>query len=101
MPETLRDAERRYADIIPPAASFPAYDGLVCDPDGNVWVRLHPDVGAEYAVWIAYDIEGEREGTVTLPTRLDVVALRGGFVAAIETGDAGVEIPRLLRLRPD
>lgn len=101
MPEPLRDAERRYADIIRPATSFPAYDRLLCDPDRNVWVRLHADVGAENTLWMAYDGDGVRVGSVTLPRRLDLVALRGEFVAAIETDDADVEIPRLLRIRPD
>lgn len=58
-----------HRDAAPPTT--PAYDQLVADPEGNLWVcRFQPPWSNEFSRWDVHDPAGRWLGTVELPIRL-------------------------------
>ena len=63
------------------ADTFPAYDRILVDDEGNVWARNYQwfDLGSGYA-WSVFDPDGRYLGVVRTPTLLDIFQIGPDFV---------------------
>ena len=56
----------------------PAYDALVVDDQGHVWIREYPDPESKIAKWLIADTNGRLVGDMELPTNLILKTIRAG-----------------------
>ena len=63
------------------ADTFPAYDQILMDDDGNLWVRNYQwfDIGSGYA-WTVFDPTGRYLGIVRTPHMLEIFQIGSDFV---------------------
>ena len=63
------------------ADSFPAYDRILVDDEGNVWARNYQwfDIGSGYA-WSVFDPTGVYLGIVRVPSLLEIFQIGPDFV---------------------
>jgi hypothetical protein len=84
-----------------PPATLPAYDAMLVDSEGYLWVRRYPLAGDTHTPWIVFDQQGEHVVTVALPAMLTVHEIGSDYVAAIEldpeTGTHAVKVLTLKR----
>lgn len=85
---------RRWRDL-PVLERYPAYDMLVTDVAGNLWVRHFPHVDADSADWIVFDPEGTRLGGLSLPLRATLLDAGPGWVLLSELDELDVATVRL------
>ena len=55
----------------------PAYDELVVDDQGQVWIREYPDTDSEFAKWLIIDSDSKLVGEMELPTNLLLKTIKG------------------------
>ncbi|MCY4674292.1 MAG: 6-bladed beta-propeller [Bacteroidetes bacterium] len=48
----------------------PAFDALIVDDQGLIWIRKYPDTGDELATWLIVNPTGQLEGKLDLPVGL-------------------------------
>lgn len=75
---TLR-SNRRYilgSELLP--ETKPAYDALVVDDQGHIWIRKYPNIEAEFAKWLIIDPIGRLLGEMELSTNLLLKVIKGG-----------------------
>lgn len=87
----------RQADLPP---TFPAYDQLVVDPTGWLWVRNFRQAGAGEAIWSVFSDGGEWQGDVAVPVGLSVLEIGADYVLGIwrdELDEESVRVYRLLK----
>lgn len=60
----------------------PAYDALVVDDEGHVWIREYPDFEAEFAKWLVVDTNAELVGEMELPVNVLLKTIEAGRVYA-------------------
>lgn len=56
----------------------PAYDALVVDDQGHVWIREYPDIDAEFAKWLIVNTDGKLIGEMELPENLLLKTIKAG-----------------------
>jgi len=56
----------------------PAYDALIVDDYGNIWIRKFPEPNAEYTKWLIIDSEGTLLGEMELPSNLLLKTIKAG-----------------------
>jgi hypothetical protein len=63
------------------ADSFPAFDRILVDDEGNVWARNYQwfDIGSGYA-WTVFDPTGRYLGVVRVPSLLEIFQIGSDFV---------------------
>ncbi|HEX8320226.1 hypothetical protein [Longimicrobium sp.] len=83
------------ADSVP--ERWPAVRGLVADDQGRLWLGLFAS-SAEPAEWAAFDAGGHYEGSVFLPSDVEVMAVRGGKLYGVAPTEAGAPQVVVLRL---
>ena len=99
-PERLSDSaleSARQADLPP---TFPAYDRLVVDPTGALWVRNFRRAGAAEARWSVFEDSGAWLGDVVVPSRLQVLEIGADYVLGIwrdELDEESVRVYALLK----
>ena len=64
------------SDLLP--ETKPAYDELVVDDQGQVWIREYPDTDSEFAKWLIIDPDSKLVGEMEFPTNLLLKAIKGG-----------------------
>lgn len=77
---------------------LPAFERLLVDDGGNLWVQRMPWPGAVPAEWDVFDAEGRMIGTVTMPAGFRATHIGAEFVVGVWTDEDGVEYVRLYRL---
>lgn len=106
VPESQRERARQYAERAPLPDSLPAYDDLLVDDRGVLWVGEHygidnprirhlPD---ERRQWALFAPDGTPRGRVVTPPRVDVLDVRSGWMLAVHRSGLGVETARLYRV---
>jgi hypothetical protein len=99
MPATaLREGYLRLIDQSPTPDSLPAYDRMLIDRDGALWLREYrapPDVRV---AWNVFDRSGRWLTRVDLPAQLDVRDIGADYLIAITRDSLDVELVRLYRL---
>lgn len=56
----------------------PAYDALVVDDHGHIWIRKFPEPKSEYAKWLILDSESTLLGEMELPANLLLKVIKAG-----------------------
>lgn len=89
--EAFRDRHR--------AETFPAFDAVLADDVGNLWVREHDRPGAEGPRrWSVFDADGRLLGTVETPRGLKVFQIGRDFVLGRARDELDIELVRLYTL---
>ncbi len=106
MPDSIRrriDAdEDAMFDVIPFPASYPAYDGLLADDAGTLWVGAfdaHADADGTVRRWSIFRRDGRWLGDVTLPPHFALYGADSARVLGVQTDDLGVPFVRAFRIR--
>ena len=78
----VKDATRRVRRWVLESESIPetkpAYDALVVDDQGRLWIREYPDTEAEFAKWLIVNSNGELVGAMELPENLLLKEIKAG-----------------------
>lgn len=79
----------RALDHVPYPAMLPAYERLLADPEGRLWVLDPAPLTREAVGWQVFDSAGRHLGVVPMPSRLMVHEIGRGYVLGVWTDDAG------------
>ena len=100
-----RQAERRRElremyDDVPLAETFPAFDDILADALGHLWVREYDIPGEERPkpLWTVFDPDGRVLGFVETPAGLQVNEIGVGHILGRATDSLGVEYVQVWRL---
>ena len=78
----VKDASRRVRRWVLESESIPetkpAYDALVVDDQGHIWIREYPNTDAEFAKWLIVNSNGELIGAMELPENLLLKTIKAG-----------------------
>lgn len=83
---------------MPLVESYPAFEEIVGDRAGYLWVREYRMFGEGPAVWTVFDPEGRIQGLVETPPGLDVLEIGEDYVLGLVADDLGVEYVQLWAL---
>lgn len=97
--ERRRELREMYGDV-PVAETFPAFDRVVADALGHLWVREYDLPGEESAkpLWTVFDPDGRVLGFVETPPGLRVHEIGEDYILGRATDDFGVEYVQVWRL---
>ena len=97
-PEAVRRVRALYADY-PPVERLPAFERILVDPDGNVWVAGATPLDREPTTWLVFSPEGALLGGVETPPGLDVLEVGRGDLLGVVRDDFDVPYVRRHALR--
>lgn len=97
--ERRRELREMYGDV-PVAETFPAFDRVVADALGHLWVREYDLPGEERAkpLWTVFDPDGRVLGFVETPPGLRIHEIGEDHILGRSTDDVGVEYVQVWRL---
>ena len=99
MAAALAEMRREYRARATHRNTFPAYQGIKLDPEGNLWAREYRRPGSEGPErWSVFDPEGRWLGTVETPEGLAVLQVGRDFVLGLARDEDDVEHVRVHRL---
>lgn len=81
-------------DLVQVPEHLPAFERLLVDDDGNLWVQRMPWPGAVPPAWDVFSAQGQMLGTVTMPAGFRATQIGADFVLGVWTDDDGVEYVR-------
>ena len=90
--ERRRELRETFEEV-PIAETFPAFDQIVADALGHLWVQEY-DLPAEERtnpLWTVFDPEGRVLGFVETPARLGIYEIGEDYILGRATDDLGVE----------
>jgi hypothetical protein len=90
--------QRMYADM-PFPETMPAYEGVIVDEEGNLWVEEYRAPGDEQPRWTVFDSTGVMLGLIETPPRFRIFQIGSDFVLGRQTDSLDVERVQLYRLR--
>lgn len=97
--------ERRFIESVfaemPFPETMPAYQDVLVDADGNLWVQEYRKPGASRPSWTVFDSDGVMLGVVETPTRFTVYQIGNDFVLGRWTDELDIEHVQLYELRKD
>ncbi|WP_420128181.1 hypothetical protein [Longimicrobium sp.] len=85
-------------DQVQVPARLPAFERLLVDQGGNLWVQQTTWPGAVPAAWDVFDGDGRLLGTVTMPAGFRATQIGADFVLGVWTDDVDVEYVRMYGL---
>lgn len=77
---------------------LPAFDGLVTDPIGNLWLSQNPAGPREPTTWTVFDPGGHLLGDVRTPAGFSVFEIGADRLLGVSRDSLGVEQVQMLRL---
>jgi hypothetical protein len=80
---------------------LPAWERLLVDDAGSLWVQRMPWPGAVPPEWDVFDPDGEMLGTVRMPAGFRATHVGADFVLGVWTDEDDVEYVRMYRLMKD
>lgn len=83
---------------LPARSTVPAFDRLLVDADGSLWVREHLTPGDAPRTWQVFGPDGRWLGDVTTPAGLEVRQIGPDWLLGVGTDELGTEHVRLHRL---
>ena len=100
VPEALPAFLRRVVEDFPTPATRPAYDDILVDPSGALWLELYrgnieQDQPEE---WLVLDAGGTWLGTVEMPDRFTISDITMEAVLGVWRDELDVDHPQVLRL---
>ncbi len=90
--------ERLYADM-PVPQTMPAYERLIVDDEGSVWVEDYRRPGDAQPRWTVFDSAGVMLGAVETPPEFQIFQIGADFVLGRWTDDLDVEHVQLYKLK--
>ncbi|NIW83642.1 MAG: hypothetical protein GWN18_14025 [Thermoplasmata archaeon] len=102
--ERARDEERRRIyrtlyETMPFPEIMPAYEDLVVDAEGNVWVEAYRRPGDDQPRWEVFDPRGAFLGTVLTPQRFRIFEIGSDYLLGRWADTMDVEHVRMYELR--
>jgi hypothetical protein len=97
----LTNRFREVIDDIKFPDRWPAYDRLVLDKAGVLWVRRPPSVDDAEATWDVLRADGTRLGQATVPAALDVHAIVDGRIYGVLKGEWDEDLVKTFVVRWD
>jgi hypothetical protein len=88
-----------YLDALPYPDALPAYDRLLGDDTGKLWVRSYPVPGADSTLWRVLESDGTVVARITTPATLQLLHVGVEFIVASDTDVDGQERVAVWRLR--
>jgi len=73
------------------AKTFPAFENLLIDSGGRLWVKTHT-TDMSVVQWLILNKKGKKEGSVYLPADLSVKKIRHGYLYATRNASNGVPL---------
>lgn len=100
VPEAMPAFLRQMVEDFPTPATRPAYDDILVDPSGSVWLKLHRGTSEQDQPqeWLVLDADGTWLGTVGTPDRFTVSDITMETVLGVWRDELDVEHPQVLRL---
>lgn len=91
---------REIMDLQPERTHRPAYNDMVVDAQGNVWLQMYQGRHelSEPTEWLTFDSAGEWLGSVTLPPRFRVFRIGSDWILGKVPDELDVEHVQLLAL---
>jgi hypothetical protein len=89
---------KKLADEMPTPDRKPAFEGLIVDSFGNLWVKEYSSYRPETVRYRVYDSDGQRLGTVRLPGRLRVLDIGMDYILGVHYDLDYVETVLVFRL---
>jgi len=88
-----RQSLREQLAEVPMPATFPAFDEVLADAHGNLWVQEYDVPGEEHPnpLWTVFDPEGRVLGFVETPSGLRIHEIGQDYILGRATDDLGVE----------
>jgi hypothetical protein len=86
-------------EVLPARPTIPAFDRILVDPQGNLWVReflLSPEDAQR---WSVFDPQGRLAGTARTPAGVEVYQVGADWILGRGLDDLDVEYVRTYRLR--
>ena len=93
-PEARSRALSMFKDM-PLMDSYPAFEEIMGDRAGYLWVREYRMFGEGDVVWTVFDPEGRIQGLVETPAELDVFEIGEDYVVGVVEDELGVEYVQL------
>lgn len=88
---------RAYLDL-PRLDRYPAYDRMLTDRAGNLWVRYFVRPTADTIDWVVFGVGGTKVGEVSLPLRATLLEAGAEYVLVSELDELDVPTVRLYTL---
>ena len=95
VPGEARAGAMSMLEGMPLVDSYPAFEEIVSDLAGYLWVREYRMLGEGDAVWTVFDSEGRIEGLVETPPRLNIFEIGEDYVLGLAMDEMGVEYVQL------
>ena len=83
---------------VPPVDAFPAFDEILADRAGYLWVQEYRMTADEPMVWTVFDPQGRVQGLVETPEGLDIFEIGADYVLGVAEDELGVEYVQLWSL---
>ena len=83
---------------VPPVDAYPAFDEILSDLAGNLWVREYRMSDEEAMVWTVFDPEGRVQGLVETPAGLNIFEIGADYILGLAEDELGVEYVQLWTL---
>jgi hypothetical protein len=106
IPEEARAQARKTLDAIPRAEREPAYQTILADDAGRLWVGAYAGASAAFPGtrppergWMIFDADGALAARATTPGGFRATAVRGGRLYGIFIDELGVESVRVYPVR--
>jgi hypothetical protein len=100
LPAAMIEQLERQLEAMPLPETLPAFNELLEDRSGYLWVRrVHPEGGAGREQWEVFGPEGALQATVEVPRVARVLEIGDDYVLAVSRGAYDVESVHLYELR--
>ncbi|MDT8369737.1 MAG: hypothetical protein RQ745_11055 [Longimicrobiales bacterium] len=78
--------------------TYPAFDGLLVDTEGNLWVEAYPVPGTETREWSVFDPDGRWLGEIRTPEGVEIYQIGSDYLLGRWLDDFEVHYVRVYRL---
>jgi hypothetical protein len=99
VPEERAERIREVMADAPYHETYPAFEGLLLDADGRIWIGHAPPWGAAEKTWTVFGTDARPAWTLALPASAEVLDARGSRVVVLHRDEFGVEIIRVYDVR--
>jgi hypothetical protein len=82
----------------PVPATMPAYDAILVDITGNLWVEEYKRPADRVSSWTVFNAEAEMLGTLSLPDRFALSEVGDDYVLGVWRDELGIEHVRMYEL---
>jgi len=94
----VRREWQRLVDEAPYPSSFPSFDRILVDREGNLWVQEYERPMDETLSWSVFDPTGRWVSDITVPRELRILEVGADYVMGLFLDELGVECVQLYDL---